>query len=262
MIFSKEDLDQEIKRWQNRLVKNCKDCEGSGSVSKQGTNKAVMCDCQNRALSNSYLVASGIPRKYLDENWNWENINCNKDSIDKVRKYVGTFVQNYYAGKWLYIYGRQGRGKSLLESLSARDIIKKINPDTDRHFKVAFIIFEEMVQLSHEARNDSISRKRYNAIIENTDLLIIDNIGSETGTVPYNSKVLEYILRKRDNNCMPTIISSNFTPEQIKNHYSDTIHDFIVQNSELVLVEGENYRQKGNVFEDDFEKDFFEDGKE
>jgi DNA replication protein DnaC len=61
---------------------------------------------------------------------------------------------------------------------------------------------------------------------------------------------------------MPTIISSNFTPEQIKNLYSDTIHDFIVQNSELVLVEGENYRQKGNVFEDDFEKDFFEDGKE
>ena len=96
-----------------------------------------------------------------------------------------------------------------------------------------------------------------NLIIESSDLLILDNIGSETGTAGYNTKLLEFILRKRDNNCVPTIISSNFTLEQIKSNYSDTIHDFIVQNSDLVLVEGENYRQKGSMF-DEFDDDFLE----
>jgi DNA replication protein DnaC len=257
VLFSKEELEMEIRRWHNRLVKVCTICNGVGTIDKPNSNKAIMCECQQKSLTNSHLVASGVPRKYLDGNWNWDTLNNNKESTKKVKKFVENFQQNYCSGRWLYIYGRQGRGKSLLESLSARDIITKLNPDTNRHFKVAFIIFEEMIQLSHEARSDSAAKKKYYSIIESTDLLIIDNIGSETGTVPYNSKILEYILRKRDNNCVPTIISSNFTLEQIKEHYSDTIHDFIIQNSDIVLVEGENFRQKGTVVADDFDEDFF-----
>ncbi|MNV94156.1 DNA replication protein DnaC [compost metagenome] len=92
-----------------------------------------------------------------------------------------------------------------------------------------------------------------NMIIENPDLLIIDNIGSETGTQAYNTKVLEFVLRKRDNNSVPTIISSNFTPEQLIQTYSDTVHDFIVQNSDLVLVQGDNFRQKGQINEEDLD---------
>jgi DNA replication protein DnaC len=259
MLLSKDLMEQEMKKWHNRLVKNCKKCNGEGTITLYNSNKGVVCDCQKKAMSNARLISCGIPTKYLDKEWDWTNINCPKEVIDKVKKYVDNFIQNYYDGQWIYLYGRQGRGKTLLESLTARDVIVKINPDTDKCFKVIFVIFEELIRLSHESRDDANIRKKYNYIIESTDLLILDNIGSETGTTSYNSKILEYILRKRDMNCVPTIISSNFSPEQIKEHYSDTIHDFIIQNSHLVLVEGENYRQKGNTLDDELDKDFFED---
>jgi DNA replication protein DnaC len=255
MIFSKEQFEDEIKIWQNRIVRQCKLCNGIGSIDLSNSNKAVMCECQQKALTNSYLVASGVPRKYIDATWDWDVLNNNRESTEKMKCYIEDFINNYKKGKGVYLYGRQGRGKSLLESLAARDVVKLINPDTNSYFKIGFIIFEDMIKISHESRNEFSSRKKYLYLIENTDLLIMDNIGSETGTQGHNTKVLQYILRKRDNSCLPTIISSNYTPEKIKEAYSDTVHDFIIQNCDLILVEGENFRQKGKNF--DFNYDEF-----
>lgn len=253
MLFSREELQMEVKRWQNRLVVNCPICKGVGSVDKPGTTKAIMCKCQETSLLNAHLVSAGIPRKYLDESWSWDGLNNNQESKDKVKKYTENFQQNYFGGRGLYIYGRQGRGKSLMEALVAREVAHKINPDRGTNYKVSFIIFEELVKMSHEARSDMSSGRKLNMLIESTDLLIIDNIGSETGSQAYNTKLLEFVLRKRDNNSVPTIISSNYTPEQLIENYSDTIHDFIQQNCDLVFVQGDNFRQKGQVNEDEFE---------
>jgi DNA replication protein len=251
MLFTHEEYQNEVKRWQNRLVVNCPICKGVGSVDKPGTTKATMCKCQENSIKNARLVASGVPRKYLDESWNWDELNNNEESKQKVKKYVENFQQNYFAGKGLYIYGRQGRGKSLMESLVAREVSALMNPDRGSNYKITFIIFEDLVKMSHEARSDISVSKKLNMIIEGSDLLIIDNVGSETGTQAYNTKFLELVLRKRDNSCVPTIISSNYTPEQIQQNYSDTIHDFILQNSELVFVQGENFRQKNQVIDED-----------
>lgn len=250
MIFSRQEYEAEVKRWQNRLVKNCPKCGGLGSIDKPGSNMAIMCSCQEKAILNAHLASAGIPRKYLNQTWNWEGLNNNREATEKIKKYADNFIDHYYNGEGLYIYGQQGRGKSLLESLTAREVAAKINPDTGKHFKVAFIIFEELVQISHQARNDLDARALFNRIISKPELLILDNIGSETGSKDYNTKLLEFILRKRDNDNVPTIISSNYTPEQLLSAYSDTIHDFIKQNCIPVLVQGDNFRKRNSVVED------------
>lgn len=249
MLFSKEELHAEIKRWQNRIIKSCTICNGEGIIQLSNSGKASMCKCQEESIRNAHLVASGIPRKYLDSSWNWDGLQNNKEAINKAKYYSENFIQNYFKGKGLYIYGQQGRGKSLLESLIARDVSSKINPDRNKTFRVGFVIFEELVQYSHQSRSDLKAKSIYNAIVSSTDLLIIDNIGSETGSKEYNTKLLEFVLRKRDNDCVPTIISSNYTPEQLLSAYSDTVHDFVKQNCEYVSVQGENFRKKGNETE-------------
>ncbi|MDF2533894.1 MAG: hypothetical protein K0R18_51 [Bacillales bacterium] len=258
MIFSREEHQQEVKRWQNRLVNNCQICKGSGSIDKPGSNKAIMCTCQEQSMLNAHLASHGIPRKYLNETWNWEGLNNNKESTEKVKQYAADFKNYYYDGKGLYIYGQQGRGKSLLESLVAREVAALINDDHGKHFRVIFMIYEEMVQLSHQGRSDLKAKELLSKIIGKSDLLIVDNIGSETGSKEYNTKLLEFVLRKRDNDNVPTIISSNYTPEQLKQAYSDTIHDFVKQNSEYVLVQGENFRKKDGVILDDGFADLLE----
>lgn len=259
MIFSNQEHRAEVERWQNRLVKSCQKCKGTGSIAKPGSNMATMCSCQEQALLNAHLASAGIPRKYLNKSWNWEGLNNSKDSTDKVKRYATNFENHYYDGEGLYLYGQQGRGKSLLESLVAREVAAQINPDHRKHNRVAFIIFEELVQLTHQSRSDLKARSLYHTIISKPDLLIIDNIGSETGSKEYNTKVLEFILRKRDNDNVPTIISSNYTPEQLLSAYSDTVHDFVDQNCIPVLVKGENHRKKSSLEDDNLLDELMED---
>lgn len=259
MIFDKEQYSEEIKRWENRLVKNCEVCKGSGSIEKEKGQPGSMCKCIQRALLNAHLVSSGVPRKFLDSNWEWEGFNNNPEALEKVSKYAKEFEKYYFSGRGLYIYGQQGRGKSMLEALAARDIAFQINPDNGKQYKVAFIIFEELVQMSHDARNNIKVREKMNAIISKPNVLIIDNLGSEMGQKSESGHVprfLEFILRKRNNDCQPTIISSNYTPEQLQSEYTDTIHQLIEENFDLISVKGDNWRAKrGTQVNDD---DFFD----
>ena len=249
MFLDREQFEAEVGRWENRLVANCKLCNGVGAIPSENKGLYKTCICKQKAWLNSNLVDWGIPRKYLDESWSWENCHP-QDFVKKSKDYATRFIDHYFNGKGVFLYGSQGRGKSTMEALIARDIAKKINPDTKKHFKVAFAIYEDIVQMSHQARVNPAIKQKLDTLINSPELLIIDNIGSETGLgsdTKYTTRLLEFILRKRDNNGTPTIISSNFTPEELTKHYSDTVHDFVENNCELILVTGDNFRRKSNV---------------
>lgn len=254
MIFDKEQHLEEIKRWESRLVKTCTICKGAGSIEKEKGKPGAMCQCMQRAFLNAHLVSSGVPRKFLDSTWNWEGFNNNTEALNKVSAYAKGFEKHYLSGRGLYIYGQQGRGKSMLEALAARDIAFQINPDNGKQYKVAFIIFEELVQMSHDARSNIRVREKMNMIISKPNVLIIDNLGSEMGQKSESGHVprfLEFILRKRNNDCQPTIISSNYTPEQLQTEYTDTIHQLIEENFDLIAVKGDNWRAKRGIQVDD-----------
>jgi DNA replication protein DnaC len=114
---------------------------------------------------------------------------------------------------------------------------------------VAFVIYEEMIQLSHQKNMNREAAQKYEFLINNPDLLILDNVGSETGLgseTGHTAKTLDFILRKRDGLGVPTIISSNFTPEELKKNYSNTVYEFVSQNAELISVMGDNFRMKSS----------------
>jgi DNA replication protein DnaC len=247
MFLSKDQFEEEVNRWENRLVKSCPICKGEGAVPSPTGYK--MCSCKEKSWRNSTLVSWGIPRKYLNEAWSWENCTP-QEFVKRCKSYAENFTTNYFSGRGVYLYGSQGRGKSTMEALIAREVAMQINPDTKRHFKVAFAIYEDIVQLSHLSRQDKSAKYRLDTLINTPELLIIDNVGSETGLgseSKHSTRLLEFILRKRDNNGTPTIISSNFTPEELTKHYSDTVHDFVEQNCDLISVTGNNFRKRNDV---------------
>ena len=73
---------------------------------------------------------------------------------------------------------------------------------------------------------------------------IIDNVGNETGKneKQFSQRILEMILRKRDNDCLPTILSSNYNIDEMATEYNNDVRDFILQNDKLVSVLGDNHR--------------------
>jgi DNA replication protein DnaC len=245
MYYKEEEYKKEVKRWENRLTRKCDICNGEGMVlAESGSGLHQSCICRKKAMLYAELVLRGIPRKYLMK-WDWKDCD-DKEFINKCKNYVKDFEDNYFMGRGLYLYGGQGRGKTTMESLIARDVAKKKNPDTEERYIVAFAIFEDLVQLSHQGRNNSTAHWKLKQYIEGTDLLIIDNIGSETGVgneSKYTAKLLEYILRKRDNNCVPTIISSNMTVDELLDYYTSAVRDFILGSFEQISVTGKNHRK-------------------
>ncbi|MFW6007765.1 MAG: hypothetical protein ACOCP8_00760 [archaeon] len=247
MLITEDQYNEEMTRWENRLVKTCSICNGVGSISKDDSSGLnIMCNCVKRAHLNTRLVAWGVPRKYVSNNWIWDE--CTPEPfVDECKNYADNFINNYFQGKGLYLFGAQGRGKSTMEALIAREVGNKINPDTRKPFIVAFNIYEDIVQLKRQINNDRTALYKLNKLINEPHLLIIDNIGSEVGfgsDTGYTTKLLEYVLRTRDNLCVPTIISSNLTPEELYDAYSDTVGDFIEENYKLISVTGSNHRKK------------------
>lgn len=236
MAFTNEQLEQEVKRWHNRIVNRCPKCNGEGLV--YVNDKPIYCDCMKYAQLYAQLVLNGVPRRYLT--WTWEDC-YDLDFINKCKAYSDNFLNEYYDGRGLYLYGSQGRGKTTMETLVAKYAAMKINPDTGKPFKVMFVLFENLVQASYN------NKEAINEAIYSPDLLIIDNLGSETGMnsdSKYNVRLLERIIRTRDNNEVPTIISSNFNMDEIQTYYGDAMKDLIEKNSEIISVTGQNLRQQ------------------
>lgn len=244
MLLDKEDLEKESKFWYNRLTKRCNICNGKGIIEFKD-KKPQECTCAKQVRVNTLLCSWGVPRKYLQENWQWNTI-IEKPFVKKCKQYADEFENNYLDNIGMFLYGGQGRGKSTMEVLIAKDIAKKINPDTGKNYTIAFCIYEDLIQLSFQRMKDNKAFDKFNILTLNPDLLIIDNLGSETGIDSdsgHNKRLLETILRNRIDKCMPTIISSNYTLDEIKNVYCDTIHDLIQENCIIVNVFGDNFRK-------------------
>lgn len=250
VFVDEEKMLNERKRWDNRLIKSCTICNGQGILEKDG--KMINCNCTNKSMLFTKLVSNGVPRKFLE--WKW--IDCEQNEfVNECKQYTDNFLNNYYAGSGLFLYGLQGRGKTTMESLIARDVTIKTNPDTGKLFEVIFVMFEQLVQWNLQKNTDWNARKKLDYVIESSDLLIIDNLGSETGfgsESKANVKLLDKILRTRDNNMLPFIISSNFTLDEIGKYYSETIKDFISDDCTTISFDGEKLRNQDTYLVDEW----------
>ena len=110
-------------------------------------------------------------------------------------------------------------------------------------FNAKFFLYDELVRLSY----NSAKFTEFTNIIKYTDLLVLDNIGSETGLKTANRSsvfLLENILRMRDANLLPTFISTNLDAKGFIENYSKNIFSFIQSNSVMIRAAGINIREE------------------
>jgi DNA replication protein DnaC len=116
-------------------------------------------------------------------------------------------------------------------------------------------MFEDIIKKQFDKEDKNI----LNTLLYKTDLLIIDNLGNESGRNEnqFAQRTLEMILRKRDNASLPTIVSTNYNLDEVGSEYNKDIKDFLTQNNICVYFSGDNYRVKKEIRaladEDDFE---------
>ncbi len=196
----------------------CDLCGDTGTVGHK------MCRCMLRKLTEAALESSGM--RELIERQTFENFDLSyykgeagmrmRAIYDAAKKLAQGFDTE--VPRNILMLGGTGLGKTHLSSAMAKVIIEKGN---DVYYTTATGMFSDYEKnrfgssMSSEATGDT---EKYMTC----DLLIIDDLGTEVVN-QFTASCLYNLINVRLNRKKSTIISTNFTGEEIRKKYTDRI---------------------------------------
>ncbi len=153
-----------------------------------------------------------------------------------------SFCRNYAAhfstsSQSLFLFGRTGTGKTHI-SLS---IAKEVSSMGYTAAYGSLLNYLRIIEKEHFGRSETPDADTLQVLI-NTDLLVIDDLGSEFRTSFYES-VIYNIINSRINLGLPTIISSNLSVGELQNIYNDRVLSRLFSVYTMLMFVGEDIRQ-------------------
>ena len=210
------------------MRKTCKSCNGLKSCPYGIAGEYRDLDIQNNRL----VVTSNVCKYWLGHEKrfahmkqyvmnhlredlfevNFKDIDLESESLDYLKVYdqVGDWLLKPVKG--LYFYGGFGVGKTYLAACISNAFARNGN-------KVAFINSSEFcndMRLNWN-QNDYLSEKI--RVLKNVDLLVVDDVGSEIVTNWVRDELLFPLFDDRMGNRKLTIFTSNYTYDDLLNHF-------------------------------------------
>lgn len=222
MEYTSKEQDEILTFWQEQYIKKCKICGGTAFI----LDKNKKCTCANKCNASYKLELNNFGRKYLLSSLEESKIK------NEITKYFSGFLNYYSNGKGLLIFGKHSTGKTLAVHVLAKNIMENIL-DIKPEFNIHFFLYDDLVRFSY----DDKSFIQLEKIVKKTNILILDNVGNETGlrTQARSSvSLLENILRNREIMGKPTIITTTVSPNDLKQLYSEPILQIIRRNNLLI----------------------------
>jgi DNA replication protein DnaC len=141
--------------------------------------------------------------------------------------------------KNLLFYGATGLGKTFVSDCIAKKYIESGKTVFYMSAPRLFSTFEDY----KFGRDTSAISQRTISSVNNAELLIIDDLGTEFKTA-YSDSILFDIINSRIITEKPMIISTNLSTKELKHTYSERICSRILGNFSIVLFFGEDLRMK------------------
>ncbi len=225
-------------------------CPHCGDRGYQG---ASMCDClqklcteeQFKELSHLLNLGDMSFDKFRLEYYGTEPSPLHgrspRQNMEKVLAFCKAFGKNFGKGpvKNLLLYGGTGLGKTFLSACMAREVSQgghSVVYDTAGNI---FARFEE--QKFSRDQDDVREARDLTRKYLRCDLLIFDDLGSELAT-PFIQSALYQIVNTRLTEGLGTIISTNFTMEELERRYTPQIISRLRGEYEALPFFGEDIR--------------------
>lgn len=162
---------------------------------------------QAHLIYKDYLLTQNLFP--IDNNLTMDDLIKEKGRFDII-KAIKNLIENFDNKdfKGIYLYGPAGIGKTHIMQIVANHFMKKEK-------KVAFVIVSEMVIKLKTMFNNSEKFHNLIEMIKKSDLLILDDIGSETISEWFRDEVLLSILSFRMSNNLKTLFTSNYSINQL-----------------------------------------------
>ncbi len=216
-------------------VYECKKCDDKGY--KNGT----MCECLKRSVAMLSYKESGLGKAF--ENQSFDNFSLSyylNGSNNDDFKYMSNlfsdakkYAYNFSGKGNLLMIGNTGLGKTHLSSAIAKEVIKKGYTVVYETAQNIFDLFED----KKFGRAPDANTQRF----LDADLLIIDDLGTEHIT-SFTISVLYNLINERTNNCKSMIISTNLSPDELKDTYKPRIFSRLLGDFKLMQFKGKDIR--------------------
>ncbi len=228
----------------------CEKCRDTGYVGIQ------MCSCMRRAMVEAGMASSGLSALMHRQSFaNFDPARCGKD--EKTHKIMADNYRNLesYANHFsmapgenrpssLLFIGGTGLGKTHLSTAIARVVLER---GYDVYYNSAVGMISDFEQkrfgnglASGEGEGDNTAR------YTECDLLIIDDLGTEVVN-QFTVSCLYHVINTRLNLQLPTIISTNMTPAELRKTYNDRLVSRLVGEYNAVLFCGDDVRISAKI---------------
>lgn len=255
--------------------------EGSDADTENKINQLRRNNLQAQEMSRKLLAENGYPEDYLDIHYTCDMCNdtgycdgsycdclkklCGRIAADKLNKNANlklsefdTFSLSYYNGddyfnmqkifeftrqyaetfnensNSIFMFGKTGLGKTHLSLAIANRVL-------DKGYSV---IYDSAINILRNIEREHFSREHSSDMIDlvmTTDLLILDDLGTEYETPFYNATIYN-IINSRLNSGKATIISTNLDLAGIKRRYDERVVSRIISVYTCLAFKGEDVR--------------------
>ncbi len=211
----------------------CSYCEDTGYL-KNGDK----CHCLKQKLIDQAYMMSNIKDVLEKENFQTFDINIFPDEVYEeegmsprenmlyILSICEGFVNNFDENndENLLFYGSTGLGKTFLCNCIAKALLDK---NKIVIYQTAFKIMEIIEKRRFSNLPDRFRDQEYDLLFE-ADLLIIDDLGTELSNTFTNVEIFN-IVNTRILSGKKTIISTNLSPKEISENYSDRVFSRVLE---------------------------------
>lgn len=216
-------------------IYSCKECSDTGY--KDGR----MCKCLKKAVAVLSYKESGLGKALEAQSFDNFNLSYYHKGNDleafksMTNLYAGArkYANEFNGKENLLMIGATGLGKTHLSSAIAKEVIEKGYTVIYESAQSIFDLFED----KKFGRNPDADTEKFSSV----DLLIIDDLGTEHVT-QFTISVLYNLINERTNNCKAMIISTNLSPDELKNTYKPRIFSRLFGDFKLMSFKGQDIR--------------------
>lgn len=224
----------------------CSVCEDTGYV-----DNAKRCNCLKQEMVSRAYKMSNLEHVLQKENFKNFNINIFRDEpfekeimtprenmldiLGVSEGFVNNFDENN--GDNLLFYGTTGLGKTYLCNCIAKSLLDKNKIVV---YQTAFTILNILEERRFGKGDKELNNYQYELLFD-ADLLIIDDLGTEMSNTFTNSEIFN-IVNTRLLRSKKTIISTNLTPKQISDTYTDRVFSRIFDKFNPLKFYGNDLR--------------------
>ena len=231
----------------------CEKCKDTGYI-KNGVY-STMCSCMKQHLINYYynkfntFKLSEETFENFDESLYSDSVNKEKykvsisprENINKIKKLSLDFIKNFENDetKSLLFTGTAGTGKTFLSGAIANKVLE--NQHTVL-YQTAPLLMDSIFEFKY-GNKTSMSKELYENLFD-VDLLIIDDLGTESQSQAKFQELFNIINTRILNPKKKTIISTNLNLSQLSKLYDDRIVSRLIGKYNICKFFGDDIRTK------------------